>query len=261
MKLWAKITIGLVAGVATGLLLGERATVLKPLGDMFINAIKMLIVPLVFSSLVVGVASLNDPKKLGRVGLKSFVLYLLTTVVAICIGLGVGYMIKPGAGMNLIPSSEVAVVKQQSLVDTIVALVPANPIMAIVNADILPMIVFAVFFGVALVLVGEKAKPVSAVLEGVAEAMYKLTDIVMSAAPYGVFALIAWVSGSYGLAVLIPLAKVIFGVYAACALHAFGVYGMMLAVLGRLNPIRFLVGSRKSWRFRFPPLVVPLRCP
>jgi len=246
MKLWAKIAIGLVAGICTGLLLGERVSVLKPFGDIFLNAIKMLIVPLVFSSLVVGVTSLKDPKKLGRVGLKAFMAYLLTTIFAISIGLFFGHILKPGAGMHLSPSETSMAPVQQSLVDTFVNIIPANPLQALASGQILQIIVFALFFGISLVLIGEKAKPVSDFFEAIAESMYKLTEMVMSMAPYGVFALMAWVGGSYGLAILLPLGKVIFAVYLACLVHAIGVYSSVLFLAGRLNPVRFFYGIKEA---------------
>jgi Na+/H+-dicarboxylate symporter len=251
MKLWAKIAIGLVAGTSTGLILGENVSFLKPVGDVFLNAIKMLIVPLVFSSLVVGVTSLKDPRKLGRVGFKAFVAYLFTTVFAISIGLAFGHVLKPGAGMHLSPSETLAAPTQQSVVDTFVNIIPSNPLQALASGQILQIIMFALLFGISLVLIGEKAKPVSDFFEAIAEAMYKLTDMVMSLAPYGVFALMAWVGGSYGLAILLPLGKVIISVYLACVLHILVVYSLMLFVGGRLNPVRFFYGIKEALALSF----------
>jgi len=251
MKLWVKITIGLVAGICTGLLLGDKVSFLKPFGDVFLNAIKMLIVPLVFSSLVVGVTSLKDPKKLGRVGLKAFVAYLFTTVFAISIGLFFGQLLKPGAGMHLLPSDPSIAPVQQSLVDTFVNIIPSNPLQALASGQILQIIVFALLFGIALVLIGEKAKPVSDFFEAIAESMYKLTEMVMSLAPYGVFALMAWVGGSYGISVLLPLGKIIFAVYLACLVHALCVYSGVLFFVGRLNPVRFFYGIKEALAVSF----------
>ena len=242
MKLWAKILIGLVAGLITGMVLGPKAEYIKPVGTLFINAIKMLIVPLIFSSLVVGVISMKDPKKMGRIGLKTLALYLGTTAVAVTIGLTLGTLLQPGEGLNL-PAVEQAVPKEApSLVDTLVDLVPSNPVDSFASGNVLQIIVFSIFLGLAINLCVEKAKPVADLFEAFAEVMYKLTALIMEMAPYGVFALMAWVAGEYGADVLPSLLRVILGVYLGCLIHALLTYGGCIALLGRLNPIQFFKG-------------------
>ena len=242
MKLWKKIIIGLILGVVFGALAKEKAALLKPIGDLFINAIKMLIVPLIFSSLLVGVTGMNDPKKMGRVGLKTFALYLLTTAVAITIGLAIGTILQPGAGVDIGSVSTLEPRQTVTLGEMFTSLVPSNSIKAMSEGQVLQIIVFAILFGISLNFAGEKAKPVIEFFDGFAEGMYKLTAIVMEMAPYGVFALMAWVSSEYGLAVLFPLLKVVFGVYLGCILHAFITLGGMVVVFGRANPIKFFKG-------------------
>lgn len=242
MKLWAKILIGLVAGLVTGIVLGPNAGYIKPVGTLFINAIKMLIVPLIFSSLVVGVISMKDPKKMGRIGLKTLAFYLSTTAVAVTIGLTLGTFLQPGAGLNFEAVEQTAPKEAPSIVDTLVNLVPSNPVGSFASGSVLQIIVFSIFFGLAINFAGEKAKPMANFFEAFAEVMYKLTAIIMEMAPYGVFALMAWVAGEYGLSVLLPLLRVILGVYVGCLIHALLTYGGAIALLGRLNPIQFFKG-------------------
>ncbi|WP_016856230.1 dicarboxylate/amino acid:cation symporter [Halomonas smyrnensis] len=242
IPLWQKILAGLALGVLTGALLGEDASVFKPLGDIFINAIKMLIVPLVFSTLVVGITAMRDPQKMGRIGARTIALYLLTTAFAIAIGLFASWLFQPGTGLEMSFDSAVEAKEAPSLREILVNLVPQNPIDALANGNILQIIVFAIGLGISLTLIGDKGEPVVRVFESFAEAMVKLTNIVMAFAPIGVFGLIAHVAGSYGLEVLLPLAKVIGVAYLASALHVLLVYSGLLALLGRLNPLRYLQG-------------------
>ncbi len=242
IPLWQKILAGLALGVLAGALLGEDASVFKPIGDIFISAIKMLIVPLVFTTLVVGITSMRDPQKMGRIGVRTIGLYLITTAFAIAIGLLASTLFQPGAGLDMSFDKPVEAKEAPTLVEILVGLVPQNPVDALANGNILQIIVFAIGLGIALTLIGEKGEPVVRVFESFAQAMYKLTELVMAFAPFGVFGLIAHVSGSYGMEVLLPLAKVIGVAYLASLLHVLLVYSGLLALLGRLNPLRYLRG-------------------
>lgn len=242
IPLWQKIIAGLVLGVLAGALMGEQASMFKPLGDIFINGIKMLIVPLVFSTLVVGITGMRDPQKMGRVGARTIGLYLVTTAFAIVIGLVAATIFQPGVGADASMSAAQQTNEAPSLVDIVVGLVPSNPLQAMIEGNILQIIVFAIGLGISLMLIGEKGEPVVRVFESFAEAMYKLTAIVMAFAPFGVFGLMANVSGQYGLDVLLPLAKVIGVVYLACIVHVLVVYTGLLSLVGRLNPVRYLQG-------------------
>ena len=244
VPLWLQILVGMILGITIGVVFGEQATVLKPIGTLFVNIIKMLIVPLVFCSLIVGVTSMEDTAKMGRIGFKSFAFYLCTTAIAISIGLVVGYVIQPGAGLNLpLPSGMSDMVKEvPSVMQTLLDIVPTNPIAALANGQILQVIVFAVALGIALVLIGDHGKPAIKVFESLAEAMYKLTDMVMKLAPYGVFGLMAWVAGEYGIEMLLPLLKVIVAVYIGCIIHVLGFYSIVLSVFSKLNPLHFFKG-------------------
>ncbi|ATC83475.1 MULTISPECIES: dicarboxylate/amino acid:cation symporter [Pseudoalteromonas] len=242
MALWLKILIGMIAGIIAGMLLGNNAEYIKPIGQLFISAIKMLIVPLIFCSLIVGVTSMKDTTKMGRIGVKSIVFYLATTAVAISIGLGLGLLFEPGAGLNMVATTVADAKPSPTLVDTIVGLVPKNPVGSLASGNILQIIVFALSLGIALNLIGEKGEPASKMFESLADAMYKLTELVMKLAPYGVFALMAWVSGKYGLDVLLPLIKVIGLVYLGCIIHVLVLGGGFVGLLGKLNPQRFYKG-------------------
>ncbi|HAG41405.1 MULTISPECIES: dicarboxylate/amino acid:cation symporter [unclassified Pseudoalteromonas] len=242
MALWLKILIGMIAGIIAGMLLGNNAEYIKPIGQLFISAIKMLIVPLIFCSLIVGITSMKDTTKMGRIGVKSIVFYLATTAVAISIGLGLGLLFEPGAGLNMVATTVADAKPSPTLVDTIVGLVPKNPVGSLASGNILQIIVFALSLGIALNLIGEKGEPASKMFESLADAMYKLTELVMKLAPYGVFALMAWVSGKYGLDVLLPLKKVIGLVYLGCIIHVLVLGGGFVGLLGKLNPQRFYKG-------------------
>jgi len=243
IALWQQILAGLLLGAVVGALLGDRATLLKPLGDIFISAIKMLIVPLVFSTLVVGITGMGDPQKMGRIGLRTVALYLFTTAFAIAIGLLASTIFQPGAGLDLAYDSSVEAKESPSLVEILVGLVPQNPIDALAQGNILQIIVFAIGLGISLLLIGERGAPMTRVFESFAEAMYKLTEIVMAFAPIGVFGLIANMAGQYGLEILLPLAKVIGVAYLACVVHVLVVYTGLIALVGRLNPVRYFRGS------------------
>jgi Na+/H+-dicarboxylate symporter len=244
LKLWQKIIIALVLGIGVGAIMGPSAEYIKPIGSLFINLIKMLIVPLIFSSLVVGICSMDDIKKMGRIGAKSFGIYLLTTAIAITIGLAIGTILQPGAGLVMEMPAEMAAVKEApSFIEALLNMVPKNPVAAMSSGAVLQIIVFALMLGVAINLAGEKGKPVAVVFESFAEIMYKMTHMVMAFAPYGVFALMAWVAGKYGLDVLLPLGKVILGVYVGCIIHVLlTLTGGGIMLMSRLNPIRYWRG-------------------
>lgn len=245
IPLWQKILAGLVLGLIVGLVFGPAAGKLKPIGTAFIAGIKMLIVPLVFVSLVSGVTSMRDPAKMGRVGIKTIALYLLTTAVAITIGLGLGTVLQPGAGVGMEAAKAVAPKAAPSLVDTLVALIPTNPIEAMSSGNVLQVIVFAILLGLAINMSGAAGEKVRDGFDALAAVIYKLTAIVIWFAPFGVFALMAWTAGTYGLDLLLPLGMVIAAVYLGCVIHAFVVYGGAIWAMG-LNPLLFFKGIAEA---------------
>ncbi|MBS0621336.1 MAG: dicarboxylate/amino acid:cation symporter [Verrucomicrobia bacterium] len=243
MKLWLKILIGVAVGLILGTILGPRAEYLEPVGTLFLNLIRMLVVLLVFSSMTVGITSIHDPKKLTRVGLKSFAMFMITTVIAIGIGLGLAYLIKPGVGAQLGQVTEVINIQPApSVVKLLLGVIPNNPIQAFAEGNILQVIVFSIFLGLALNLCGEKGKPLLKMIEALAETMYRLTNIVMEFAPYGVAAIMAYVAGRFGFETLLSLLKFLLINYLGCAIQLGVVYTLILVFLVKVKPLPFFKG-------------------
>ncbi len=246
MKLTTKILIGLLAGIIVGLMLGGSpqiaGTYIAPFGTLFLNLIRMIIVPLVFSSLIVGAASMGDVKKLGRIGGKTVAFYLCTTAVAVFLGLLLANIVRPGAGLSIPTGVTVEAAKTPLLVDTLLGMIPSNPLNALVQGNMLQIIVFALFLGVGITSIGDRGKPFLSFFDSLAEIMYKLTAIVMSFAPIGVFALMVPVVAVNGPSVLIPLAKVILTVYIGCILHMAIVYSSLVKGFAKMNPVNFFKG-------------------
>ncbi|MEH0018224.1 MAG: dicarboxylate/amino acid:cation symporter [Desulfobacter sp.] len=239
LKLYHKILIGLVAGFIAGIILGDKAVYLKPVGDIFIRCLRLIVVPLILSTLITGVAGAGDPKKIGSLGMKTVVYFISTTFFAVVIGLVIANLIQPGAGL---PLGEVATIKRPepvSPMQMIVSMVPMNPIEALTNGNVLQIIVFSLLFGGTLALAGDKGKPVADFFRAMAEVMFKFSDIVIKMAPYGVFALIAWTSGKFGLALLLPMGKLIAATFIACVIHIVFTYSGAVKLLGRVNPVHF----------------------
>ncbi len=267
LTLWQQVLIGLVLGVMAGLVLGEHAeTWLKPLGTIFLNMIKMLIVPLIFISLVCGITSMQDPSKMGRIGLKAFFMFLLTTAFAISFGLFMGAIFQPGVGFEIAGSIAPTPKSNPGPVATLLGIIPTNPFSAFATGKVLQIIFFAIFVGVSINLVGKKADPLKRLFESAADVVYKMTAIVMAVAPIGVFGLMAWVAGKFGIDVLYSFTKVIVAVYVACILHAFVIIGGLAAILGRISPVKFFKGITAAQAVAFSTtsssgtLPVTMRC-
>lgn len=247
--LTTKILIGLLAGAGFGILAnlllpvdvyqGLEKWILSPVGTIFIRAIRMLVVPLVFISLICGAAGLGDIKKLGRVGLKTLSFYLATTALAIIIGLGLAFLINPGIGFSL--SSEVAFEAKEVpfIMNIITEMVPTNPIESMVTGNMLQIIVFAILMGIAIAYVGKKAKPVLDLANVLNEVLMQMINMIMTLAPYGVFALIAKVMATQGLDAIMPLLKYMITVLLALVVHLVLTYSGALTLLARVNPLTF----------------------
>lgn len=244
ISLSVKILIGLVLGVVGGLLFQSNpdfaVNYIKPVGTLFLNLIKMVIVPLVFASLVSGVVSLGDIRKLGRMGGKTMVFYLVTTAFAIILGLVFASLFNVGAGFEL-PAEELVTEAKEipKISDVLLNIVPTNPIKAMVEGNMLQIITFAIFIGAALLVLGEVGKPLVDVIEGLAQSMYKITEWVLSLAPIGVFALIIPVVAENGPQVLLPLITVILASYVASLVHMALVYSGAVSLLGKMSPAKF----------------------
>jgi len=248
MKLWQKMLIGLGVGTAVGMLLGPTsAQYVKPVGTVFLSLLNMLVVLLVFSSMTVGVASIGDVKKLGRVGLKTLAMYAGTTVVAIAIGLVMAKLFNPGMGMGLEHDAiQISIDETPQLITMFMSLVPNNPIGSLASGNILQVIVFSIFLGLGITFAGEKGKPMLHVLESLSEVMFSMTGIVMKLAPYGIFAIMAWVSGTFGFTVLYKLLKLVCAYYAGCLIHLVLVYGGLLMLVSKVRVMPFFKGMTDS---------------
>ncbi|OAJ33580.1 dicarboxylate/amino acid:cation symporter [Piscirickettsia salmonis] len=239
LKAWQQVILALILGALFGLVFKGSAEFLKPLGDLFINGINMIVMPLVFIAIVSAITSVGDGNKMRRVGLRAIIVYAITMMLAAMIGIGVAVLVEPGLGLahahSLQQAPELQHIKWQSFVSN---LIPANPLRAFVDGNILQVIVFAALLGVALRQAGEKAAPVINFFQAFTHVVFRLAGLIISFAPYGVFALSAWVFSQFGLSVLWSLIKLIFVVYLACLLHMAIVYGGGLRLIG-IKPFAF----------------------
>ena len=285
-RLHTKILLGLIAGIPIGLLLGPRAEYIEPLGRLFILLIRMIVVPLVFSSLFVGTASLGNIRKLGRIGAKTILYYLCTTAIAITIGLLLGNAIQPGSGLDeatktkLLESYSTEAVESIEIakesgsikivggpsegitgiifglmrltVETLLRVVPSNPMQSLAEENMLQIIFFALLFGVAITLVpGGKGKPAVDFFEAVSEGMIQLVHIVMKFAPIGVLALIAAVVGKFGVDILFSLLKYALVVIVGLLVHMIVIYSGAVRLFGKIGPIEFFRGIRPAQLIAF----------
>ena len=209
-------------------------------GNLFIKLMKMLVVPLVFCSIVVGVASISDIKTLGSIGGTTIIIYLITTAIAVTVALTIGMLIKPGLGLNMVNVAQNAnVTVNQTMTDTILNMVPDNPINSLATGDMLPVIIFGVLVGIILAKLKEETQLVSDFFTQGNKIMMEMTSIVMKFAPIGVFCLMAKTFGSLGVEGILPLSKYFICVIIGLAIQAFIVYPSLLVIFTRLNPIKF----------------------
>lgn len=261
MKIYTKISIGLIAGVLFGLLLGPRAVVIEPIGKAFIRMITMVVVPLVFASLVVGTASLGSIKRLGRIGIKTISYYLITTAIAVSIGLLLANAIQPGAGLDERVKAKLlqeyqqssrdqldkAMANKPSVIDVLLRIIPTNPLRSMADGDMLGLIFFSLALGIALTyLPVARSQPVVNFFDGLNEAIIQLVHLIMKVAPYGVFALMAAVTGRFGYSILFSLLKYALVVLIGLALHLGGTYSLSLRLLAKMNPLKFFRGLRDA---------------
>ncbi|HYD31782.1 MAG TPA: dicarboxylate/amino acid:cation symporter [Azospirillaceae bacterium] len=248
---YKNLTVQVLTAITIGILLGHfhptLAVQMKPLGDVFIKLIKMVIGPIVFLTVVTGISSIGDLKKVGKVGGKALLYFEVVTTFALGIGLVVVNLVKPGAGLSVedtaSKASEVAkyagAAKEQSTIDFFVNLIPDNVIGAFVKGDMLQILVFAVLFGVALAAMGDKGKPVEDFFERISHALFGVIGIVMKVAPLGAFGAMAFTIGKYGVSSLTALGQLMAAVYITMALFIFMVLGTIARVYG-FNLLTFL---------------------
>jgi len=271
LPLHTKVLTGLLMGVIFGVLANQWGfsafvfSYIKPIGSAFIKLISMVVVPLVFASLLVGTASLNDIRKLGRIGAKTVVYYLCTTIIAIIIGLFLANTIKPGAGFSeearkkLIQSggSEEGAqiettLKKPTITDILLNIIPTNPVKAFVEGDMLQIIFFALMAGICLSLIpSERNQPVINFFEGVNELIIQMVHLIMKLAPYGVFALISAVVADFGLGILFVLLKYSLVVVVGLILHVTIVYSSAIKIFSKQKISTFFRGIRPAQLIAF----------
>ena len=257
MNLSIKILISLIISVIVGIIAGPGALPfikwwVAPVGTMFINLIKMMIVPVVFTSLIVGVTSLGDTKKLGRIGLKTLVLYLLTTAIAIIIGFMVASVSHPGVGMHIANGTTQAVKAAPSIMQVILDMIPASPVQSMAKSDILPVIIFALFIGIGIVKIEpKKGAQLISFFDAAAETCYKVIAMIMELAPIGVFCLLLPVVVQNGPKVLLPLLSVIVTMIIGSFIHAVCIYSALASVAKNMNPLKFFKGMSEAMLIAF----------
>ncbi|MGG7056276.1 dicarboxylate/amino acid:cation symporter [Nitrosomonas sp. ANs5] len=265
MKFTTKLLIwmlaGFVLGSAINLFLGEAAVVQEYLvnglfhaiGALFINLLKMLVVPLVTFSLISGVCAIGDIHKLGRIGFKAFLLFILTTALAITLAIGTALVFEPGKDFNLethLPA-EVEITVPHSLIETLIDIVPHNPVEAFATGNMLQIIFFSVLFATGLVMLGERGRLMVEIFDKLNEVMMQVVRLVMQTAPYGIFALMAKTFASHGPGLILPMISYFGVVIMVLMVHALGVLMLLLKLLGRVNPWVFLRKIRAAQIFAF----------
>lgn len=243
-----QILTGLILGIVVGaIFFGNPAieTYLKPIGDIFLRLIKMIVIPIVISSIVVGVAGVGSTKKLGKLGGKTIIYFEIITTIALIVGLAAANIFQPGNGVDMSSLQKTDIQKYvdtskevdgggQGLIDTIVKIVPSNLFSSLAEGDMLAIIFFSVMFGLGVASIGEKGKPVLTFFQGVADSMFSVTNSIMKFAPFGVFALIGVTVSKFGIESLIPLGKLVLLVYAAMFFFVLVVLGLT-AKLFKIN--------------------------
>jgi Na+/H+-dicarboxylate symporter len=261
-KLTIQILLGMAAGICAGVvinLLGKPAWAQAWLvdgafevgGKIFLRLLTVLVVPLVFVSLVCGAAALDDIRKVGRVGAKTFGLYLLTTVVAIALAIAAALIVQPGAGFPTNGVRDFAAPELPAFKDTLINIFPSNIAKEMADGNMLPIIVFAVLFGLSIVAAGEHGKPVAKLFGHLNEVLMKLVFIVMLAAPYGVFCLVGRTFADIGWGALLPLLRYFGLVLVMLLVHGLGVYAAMVLLLARLGPLQFFRNAAAVHLFAF----------
>jgi proton glutamate symport protein len=254
-SLTTQIFIGLLLGIGVGYLWPRFGVAVKPLADVFLRMIKMIIAPLLFSTLVVGVAGTGDLKAMGRIGLKAIIYFEIATTIALFLGLVLVNVAQPGAGVTLPSGADTSTAaamaqNQQHAWDILLHMFPTSVIDSMARGDILQVVVFSLFFGIAVAAIGPKGQPVLDVLESTAQAMFRFTGYVMAFAPIGVFAAIASTVGGKGLGILFTLGKLVGLMYFGLAVFALIVLGAVSYVI-RVPFFTFVKAIREPFLIAF----------
>jgi Na+/H+-dicarboxylate symporter len=265
MSLTVKVLAGVFLGILLGLFLNLSGLnsegswvnnyivegLFFVIGKMFVNALKMLVVPLVFFSLICGVCGIGNLSTLGRVGGKSFLLYMMTTAIAIAVAISIAVFVGLGQGMEFEATTSFIAKATPPLADVLINIIPSNPIHAMANGDMLPLIFFSILLGISMLMLGEKSAPFVKGAEIANEIMMKMVNIIMAAAPYAVFALIAKSVAELGLELLIQLAAYVAVLVGALMVHLLFTLMIVLKLFSGLSPMMFLRKMRSAQVFAF----------
>ncbi|MBA2629325.1 MAG: dicarboxylate/amino acid:cation symporter [Rickettsiaceae bacterium] len=250
MKLWHKVFLGLILGVFFGIYIPEHVETIKPIGTVFLRLIKMVIVPLLFFSLVSGITGMRDPSSIGRVAKKSVMAYLGTTCLAVTFGLGVAFILEPGAGviLDMGPVEAGKNFKENNfdLLQFFIEIVPNNIFQAFTDSNILQVVFFSIFTGVIINRMDSAADPLRNFIHAAAKLVLKMIALVVQLSPYAAFALTAWVIGTQGIDIIYTLGKLVRAIILAYILQ-YIIYGLIIMVFCRLSPMPFY---RKSIEYQ-----------
>jgi aerobic C4-dicarboxylate transport protein len=238
--LYVQVLFAIAIGILLGHFYPSAAIAMKPLGDGFIRLIKMIIAPIIFCTVVLGIAGMDDMKKVGRVGGKTMLYFEIVSTLALFIGLVIVNLVKPGAGMNIdvstLDSSAISAyatkAQSQSSVDFFINIIPNSVVDAFAKGDILQVLLFSIIFGCALSYLGDRVKPTITVIENLSLILFRVVAIIMKVAPIGAFGAIAFTIGKYGLESLLPLAKLMGSFYLTCFLFIFVILGGIARLTG-----------------------------
>ena len=244
IPLWQRVIAALILGVIVGYFWGPEAESIKFIGDIFVGFIKMLVVPLIFFSLVAGIASIGNLRKLGSVGWRALLLFVVSGQIAVWLGLFLGTFVQPGMGVDTssIDMGATPAPNDTTWREMLLGMVPQSPVQVMADVNVLPLIIFSLLIGVGILMAKEEGEPVLKIFDSGSVIMQKVTMVVMELTPLGVFALMAWVAGTLGLDALQALGKLVFLNYLGCLLIILVMYSAMIKFIARLPVIDFFRG-------------------
>jgi Na+/H+-dicarboxylate symporters len=243
IPLWKRILPALLLGAVAGMAYGPEAAQVKWLGDIFVRLTRMVVAPLVFVTIMAGVMALGDPKRLGALGLRTVGLFVGTAAIAVCIGVSLGLLLQPGVGVSLAAAVPQEIKPGRSLSEQLLAIIPLNPVQALVEGDMLAIIFFAVLFAAALLKLGERAKPLVDAINVASDAMLTVVKFVIETAPFGVFGLVATAVGVNGLGVFVNVSLLALGTLVCCTIQTLVVQPGLIRLAGALPAAPFLRGA------------------
>jgi Na+/H+-dicarboxylate symporter len=242
--LWQRVIAALILGIIVGRFWGPDAESIKIFGDVFVGFIKMLVVPLIFFSLVAGIAAIGDLRKLGSVGWRALLLFIVSGQIAVWLGLFLGTVIQPGMGVDTsaLQMGDIPPPNDTTWREMLLGMVPQSPVQVMADVNVLPLIIFSMLIGIGILMAKEEGEPVLKIFDSGSIVMQKVTMVVMELTPFGVFALMAWVAGTLGLDALGALGKLVVLNYVGCFLIIGVMYSSMIKFIAKLPVIDFFRG-------------------